>query len=318
VASRGAYGTEVGALGEVAKSWPERGGRRPWLRGEGRGAAILLAPFVVAMLLVGIIPAVYALEQSLVLPSGGGFAGLANFATVVQGFDFLPSFENVGLLLLIWLPMMIVGVVGLALLVDAQRGRLGKVLMFLYYIPGALAGMANFMLWLLLLDPTVSPVAFLLRGFGAHTLDAVLAAPTNVVLAIAAMLFFQGAGSWLVIVYGGLNSISEEVLEAARIDGCDNWKMAWRIKLPIIAPWIGYLALMNFAYGFQIFLEPQVLSTAVQGLISGQWSPNELSYTYAYEVGNTGAAAALSIILLLVVLIIGVVIVTRTGLFDRS
>jgi multiple sugar transport system permease protein len=288
--------------------------RRGRWRGEGRGALFLTAPYVVASILVGVVPALYALEQSLT--SGTGFAGLTNFTTVITDFNFLPSFANVGLLLLAWLPPMIVIVVALALLVDAQRGRFGRLMMFLYYIPGALAGMTNFMLWLLILDPTVSPVGFLLRG--NPSLDSVLASPSNVIWAIAAMLFFQGAGSWLVIVVGGLNSIDQDVLEAARIDGCDNWKMAWRVKIPIVAPWIGYMALMNFAYGFQIFMEPQVLSTAVQGLISPQWSPNELSYTYAYEVGNTGAAAALSIILLLITLGLGYIIVTRTGLFDRS
>jgi multiple sugar transport system permease protein len=75
---------------------------------------------------------------------------------------------------------------------------------------------------------------------------------------------------------------------------------------------------MNFAYGFQIFLEPQVLNEVAQGLISPQWSPNQLSYTYAYAVGNTGAAAALSIILLVITLAIAMVVVTRTGILEQS
>ena len=300
---------------ETLERRPSPARRRRHGRGEGRGAFLLTVPYIIVAILAGVVPSLYSLEQSVV-SSGGSFSGLSNFTTVVQNFDFLPSFGNVGLLLLVWLPPMIVIVVALALLVDAQRGRFGRAVMFVYYIPGALAGMTNFMLWLLLLDPTVSPVAFLLRGDAS--LDTLLAAPSSVVVAIAAMLFFQGAGSWLVIIFGGLNGIDQDVIEAGRIDGCDNWSMAWRIKLPIVAPWIGYMALMNFAYGFQVFMEPQVLSTAVQGLISPQWSPNELSYTYAYSVNNDGAAAALSVILLVVTLALGYVIVTRTGLFDRS
>jgi multiple sugar transport system permease protein len=297
--------------GRKAGSWHRR-------RAEARGAAILAGPYVVVLVLVGLVPAVYAIYQSLSSSTGTGFAGLANFRLVVSNFQFWPAFEHVGLVILIWIPLMLIGVIGLALLIDATRGRLGRTMMFIYYIPGALAGMANFMLWLLLLDPTVSPIKFLLHAAGAHTLDDVLSTTPDVALILAAMLFFQGAGSWLVIIYGGLNSIPEELNEAARLDGCSAWKLAIHVKLPIIRPWIAYLALANFAYAFQIFLEPQVLSQAAHGLISPQWSPNQLSYTYAFQIGNIPAAAALSVIMLLVTLAIGVTIVTKTGVFEKS
>jgi multiple sugar transport system permease protein len=78
------------------------------------------------------------------------------------------------------------------------------------------------------------------------------------------------------------------------------------------------MALMNFAYGFQIFLEPQVISQAAHGILSPEWSPNQLSYTYAYQMGDLPGAAALSIILLLITLVIGMVLVLRTGVFEKS
>lgn len=307
------------SVADIATSPPRARRTRAWpgARAEAHGALLLLAPYLAVMLFVGVTPTIYALEQSVVR-GDGGFAGLANFTTVFQSFAFGASFLDVAELLAAWLPLMVVGVLLLALLVDATRGWFGRTAMFLYYIPGALAGMTNLILWLLLLDPTVSPANFLLRALGATSLDGILASPSTVIWVIAAMLFFQGAGSWIVIVVGGLNSIPDDVEAQARIDGCDRLKLAWFIKLPIIRPWIGYLILMNFAYGFQIFLEPQVLSTAVQGLISPQWSPNQLSYTYAYSVGNIGAAAALSVVLLAITLALGVLTVTRTGLLERS
>ena len=302
----------------VLSERPERFRKRIRKARPSQHTLLLVGPYLIALCLVGALPAIYALVQSFASPLGGGFAGFLNYRTVISNFRFLASFGDVGLLLLVWLPMMIVGVVGLALLIDAARGRLGKLMLFIYYIPGALAGMTNFMLWLLILDPSVSPIRFFWKAIGQTSIDGILASPMHVVWVLAAMLFYQGVGSWLLIVYGGLNSISDEVLEAARIDGCSGWQMALRIKLPIIAPWIGYLVLMNFAYGFQIFLEPQVLATAAQGVLSPQWSPNQLSYTYAYQVGNTGAAAALSVILLIITLALGVLTITKTGMLERS
>ncbi len=279
---------------------------------------LLFLPFVALLLVAGIIPALYAIVESFKSPVSGGFAGFTNYATVASNFSFLSSFEDVGSLLLVWLPILVVGVTCLALLIDATRNWFGRLMMFFYYIPSALVGIANFMLWMLLIDPAVSPVKFLLHGFGVTNLNQILARQWSVILVLALMLFFEGAGSWLLIVYGGLNSISDEIMEAARIDGCDGWKMIRYIKLPLIAPWIGYLALMNFAYGLQLVLEPQLLSIIGQGLISPQWSPNQLSYTFAYSIGNIGAAAALSIIMLLVTLGLAVIVVTRTGILEKS
>ena len=90
---------------------------------------------------------------------------------------------------------------------------------------------------------------------GIDTLKGI-ATTDNLPWILTAMLFFQGVGTWIIIVNGGLNGIPEEIFEAATLDGANAWQTAWRIKLPLIRPWIGYAALMNLAYGFQLFLEP--------------------------------------------------------------
>lgn len=284
--------------------------RRP----EGVGAAILVGPYIVLLLVAGIIPTIYAVVQSFSLENGNGFAGIDNFSRIVGDFRFFATFGHILITLAVWLPIMMVGVVGLALLVHASPGPLGSAMRILYYIPGALAGTANFMLWLFLLNPGQSPLDFLWNGFGFTNLNEV-AQPSHLPMILAAMLFFQGAGTWLVIVNGGLNSIPEEVLEAGIVDGAGPIALAWRIKLPIIRPWLGYMLLLNIAYGFQLFVEPQVMSQATHGLISPQWTPNQLSYTYAYQIMNTPAAAAMSVLLLVISLGLGLLIVSRSGLF---
>jgi multiple sugar transport system permease protein len=198
-----------------------------------------------------------------------------------------------------------------------RPGRLSRSVQFILYLPGALAGIANFVLWLFILDPTISPIRFLAHGFGETTLDQV-AQPAHLPIILAAMLIFLGTGTWIVIVYGGLNNIPDEVLEAARIDGASAMQIAWKVKLPLIRPWIGYLTLINIAYGFQLFLEPSVMSQVTHGIISPTWSPNELSYTYAYSMLDTGGAAALSVIVLAVTMVVGIVVVSRSKLLGEK
>ena len=78
------------------------------------------------------------------------------------------------------------------------------------------------------------------------------------------------------------------------------------------------MALLNVAYGFQLFIEVQVLGAVTAGQISPQWSPNQLSYTYAFQVLDTPAAAAMAVILLGISLTIGLIVIERSGLFKDA
>jgi multiple sugar transport system permease protein len=289
--------------------------RRSPLGSEARAAFILVAPFFFLLLVAGLIPMAYGLYTSLEEP-GGGF-GISAFQRIIGDFRFFDTFWHIFMVLIVWIPIMMIGVVGLALLVYSTPGRFGSNMRFLYYMPGALAGIANIMLWLFLLNPGQSPLDPLWNALGYTTINQVVA-PGHLPIILTAILFLQGAGTWLVIVNGGLNGISEEIMEAATVDGAGKVSMAFKIQLPIIRPWIGYMALLNVAYGFQLFLEVQVLSMVTHGLISPQWTPNQLSYTYAFQILDTPAAAAMAVILLGISLAIGLLVIERSGLFTEA
>lgn len=288
-------------------------------KAETVGAWILLAPYTVLFLVAAAIPIGYAFVISLqkaptMVNPQSGFGGLDSFITVVSDYRFWSTFYNIFMVLIIWLPIMMLGIVGLALLLHASHGRFAGAMRFIYYIPGALAGIANFVLWVYLIDPVRSPIAWLWQGMGAETFKEVIT-PGNMPGIITAMLFFQGIGTWIVVVNGGLNGIPEDVLEAAKIDGANAWQLAWHVKLPLIRPWVGYAALMNVAYGFQLFLEPYLLRQISSGSVVNEWAPTQLGYAFAFTNRNFPAAAAMSIILLVITLGIGMIIVTRSGLF---
>jgi len=314
---RAALAPRRGTRGATRRKGPHA---RP---GESRGAWLLMAPYVALLLVAGVIPIGYALVTSLrrvptpVDPSSG-FGGLDSFRTVVTDFRFLDTFVNIFAVLVVWLPIMLLGIVGLALLIHASPGRFGASMRFVYFIPGALAGIANFVLWVYLLNPSQSPIEGFWHALGITTIKQAVVGAGQLPLILAAMLFFQGVGSWIVVVNGGLNGISEDVLEAASLDGANAWQLAWHVKLPIIRPWIGYAALMNLAYGFQLFLEPQLLDQVASNAIPDQWTPTQLGYAFAFSNYNFPAAAAMSLILVVITLGIGLVIVFKSGLFSEE
>jgi multiple sugar transport system permease protein len=287
------------------------------LRWPGRAGHGFVAAYVVLLVAFGVVPTVYAIEFAF-SDTDGKFSGLSNFTAAASDFRYLPAVEHIALYLVFWLVSLVVFVVGLSLALHRLAARrLSRLLRFLYYIPGALAGAASVMVWLFMLDPTVSPAGFLLRGLGYGTFAQVIA-PGHLPILLTIVAFWTGAGGWIVVMYGALNNIPTEVLEAARIDGAGAWHTARRIQLPLLRKWIVYMVILAFAGGTQLFVEPQLLSQASNGMAGRDYSPNQLSYDFAFQNNNVNTAAAISVELLLLGLIVAGVFVARSGFFDAD
>jgi len=292
---------------------------RPDGRAPGRTPIgyVFVSLYTLLALAFGIIPAIYAVVLSLT-NADGGFAGIDNFVKVITDFRFLPAVLHVAAYLVIWLIGLVIFVVALSLLVHALRTRwLSTSLRFVYYLPGALAGASSVLLWLFVLDPTASPVSGLLRLMGLNSFVQVIQ-PGNLPLIFAVIAFWTGAGGWIVIMYGALNNISTDVIEAARIDGANAFQIAMRIQLPMLRKWIAYMGVMSLAAGTQLFVEPQLLSQASNAVVPNDYSLNQLAYQYAFQQNDFNGAAAISLILLVVALLLSWVFVTRGGLFEKE
>lgn len=276
-----------------------------------------VAPYVVLAVAFGVLPALYAVYLAFT-DDEGGFAGIANFTKVVSDFRFLPAVAHVALYLVIWLVALVVLVSFLAIVVHAIRVRwLSRALRLVFYLPGALAGASSVLLWLFVLDPTASPVSGLLHLLGFSSFVQVIV-PANLPPVFAVIAFWTGAGGWIVIMYGALNNISADVIEAARIDGAGAVQIAWRIQLPLLRKWISYMGVMSLAAGTQLFVEPQLLSQASNAVVPNDYSLNQLAYQYAFQQNDFNGAAAISLLLLVIALALSAVFVTRGGLFEKD
>ncbi|WP_327744550.1 sugar ABC transporter permease [Streptomyces europaeiscabiei] len=297
----------------------ERSGRR---RGRsarnpaGRAGYVFVSGYVLLLLAFGVLPTCYAVWLAL-SNSRNQFVGLGNFTRTFTDYRFGPAFLHIGLYLVFWLASLMILVVLLSLMLHGRMRRTSTSLRFLFYLPGALAGVASVLLFLILLDPAASPVGWLLKGFGWNTL-AQVNAPGHLPVLFTVIAFWTGAGGWIVVMYGALNSIPDEILEAARIDGASTLQIALRIQIPMITKWIAYMLILAFAAGTQLFVEPQLVSLASWGMIPDSWSPNQLSYQYAFQAGDFNGAAALSVDLLILGLACAALVVFRTGLFERD
>ncbi|AUG81903.1 ABC transporter permease [Kitasatospora sp. MMS16-BH015] len=301
----------------TATASPVDPGRRRGGAGRSRAGLAFVAAYTLLLVAFGAVPTCYAIWFAFT-DAGGGFTGFANFVTTARDFRFADSVGHVALYLVCWLLSLVVFVVGLALMLHRlSSGPVSRTLRFLYYIPGALAGAASVLVWLFMLDPTVSPVSALLGALGFDTFGQVIA-PGNLPVLFTAIAFWTGAGGWIVVMYGALDNIPQDVMEAARIDGAGAWQTAWHVQIPMLRKWIVYMVILAFAGGAQLFVEPQLLSLASVGVAGRDYSLNQLTYDFAFQLNNVNGAAAVSMELLVVSLSAAGLFVARSGFFDAD
>jgi multiple sugar transport system permease protein len=284
---------------------------------ESLSGALMFAPYFILLVAFGIVPIVLAfftaLKPSLANPAGG----FSNYLLVLEDFRFLPALTNVAVFLAIYVPLMVIVVAFMSLLLDAIRSRWTVSLRAAYIVPASISGSVAILVWYFMLEPTYSPYAPLLRAMGI-TEGSQIWNSGNLVYIFVLMAFATGAGNWIIVQYGSLQSIPDDVLEAARIDGANGIQIGWSIKLPLIRRYLIYMAILTFAAGLQIFVEPYLISSTVYPGLADNWSLNQLSYSFAFESANLGASSALSLMLLVVCVIAALIAIFRTDFFEEA
>jgi multiple sugar transport system permease protein len=288
------------------------------MRGPRRARGLFFVlPYLPLLTLFGIVPMAYSVKLAFTDDSGR-WVGFKNFSKTFTDYRFMPAFEHILVYTSVWLAALVIFVVGLTLLLHSRANRVSATYRFLFYMPGALAGASSVLLWLFMLDPAVSPGSFLLRHLLGSQLFVESIAPAKLPYIFAMIAFWTGAGGWIVVMYGALNTIPADLEEAARIDGAGPITIALRLKLPLIRKWIAYMLILTFATGTQLFVEPQLVNEASLGMVPDTWSSNQLAYQVAFRYGDFNRAAAISIDLLVIGLVAAVLVVTRSGLFRRD
>jgi multiple sugar transport system permease protein len=283
-------------------------------RRDTRMSYLLLLPYLILLALFGIFPIAYAFGLSFVDTIDQVFYGVTNYGSVLGDFRVPAAAVDVITFVAIWVSITLIGVATLSLMLDSVGRRTATTLRTIYFLPGAVTSSAIVVLWLFVLDPTVSPFQPALHLIGWHTRADVI---SGVGLAgiFAIMAYFSGSGGWIVVFGGALSSLPTEVMEAARVDGANRLQLATLIKLPMIWRSLVLMGILSFAGGLQLFVEPQLMALAGPQFARNDWSLNQMAFQYAFSMGDFGASAALSTLLVGSSIIIALVIVFATRFY---
>jgi multiple sugar transport system permease protein len=273
------------------------------LRAQVLAPYLFLLPFGVLFTLFFIVPILYAIDQSLFRSQRSGlglgaattsFNGLGNYVDVVRDPNFYGSIGRVLLYGIVQIPVMLIIALLLALLLDSAVVRLKAFFRVAFFVPFAIPGIIAALLWAFFYQPVFSPID---KGFQALGLPAPdFLGPGTVLWSIANIVTWTYAGYNMLIIFAALQAISTDIYEAARVDGCTGWRLAWSIKIPLVVPALVLTFIFSIVGTLQLFSEPQVLS-AISNNISTSFTPVFYAYTTAFGNNNYYYAAALSVVL---------------------
>ncbi|MFF3354039.1 carbohydrate ABC transporter permease [Streptomyces sp. NPDC002917] len=286
------------------------GGRRRLNGGGPRSGTIVafLTPFFLPFVLFYLVPIGYAIWQSfLVVRRTGGqygasyttFGGFEQYAQVFQNDEFWSSIGRIGLFGIVQVPVMLFVALIMALLLDTPLLKLTSFFRIAAFMPYAVPGVIAAIMWSYLYSPQLSPVVDVLEGIGLHP-D--FLGPGAVLWSAANVSTWLWTGYNMLIMFSALQSIPQELYEAAKLDGASNWAIAWRIKVPIIAPSIILTTVFSIIGTLQLYAEPAVLRQ-ISSNISSTYTPNMLAYAVATG-NNYQQAAAVSVVIALITFVL--------------
>ncbi len=157
------------------------------------------------------------------------------------------------------------------------------------------------LLWKLLYNPVFGPINNLLKLVGMGSLALPWLGDTRTaLLAVVIATVWQQLGMWVLLISAGLERIPPEILEAARVDGCNEWQLFWRITMPLVWSIMRLLFILWIILSLQVFGQVYVM-TPHGGAAGSTTVIAVLIYQRAFGSAQWGLACALATVLLAVI-----------------
>jgi sn-glycerol 3-phosphate transport system permease protein len=279
-------------------------GRRRRRRREAALAYLLILPALAAFGAFTFYPflrnfklALYQTPPVPGLPSH--YVGLHQVGQVLTSSSFLQSLVTTILFVLLVVPLSLL--IGLALAVAANRRLRGMATYRMIFSSTVVSSVA---VASLVFGTLMNPVIGLLPWLGINPQPPLLENTTWALPAVAAISVWQFVGLSFIIMSAGLQSVPEEVLEAAQIDGASAWSRFWRVTVPLLSPTIFFGVVVGTIFAFQAFGQIDILIGSQNAAFR---HVNVLVYnivTTLTQENNSGVAAIMALALFLITLLL--------------
>jgi raffinose/stachyose/melibiose transport system permease protein len=276
---------------------------------------VFLAPAALIYTLFAIWPLIDTIRFSLYTQDETGaahFAGVENFVRLFTDPAWSVQFWNALKNNLVFFAIHIVvqNSIGLALaaLLSLPHLRGRTIYRTLIFLPTMLSVVIIGFIWQLILSPLWGVSEGALKAFGLGSLFAPwLGNESTALVAISLISVWQFVGIPMMLIYAALLNIPEDLVDAATVDGANQMHIFWLVKVPLILPTLGVIAILTFVGNFNAF----DLIYAVKGALAGPNFATDILGTFFYrtffgyqlQVGSPTMGAAVATMMLFVILI---------------
>ncbi len=232
------------------------------------------------------------------------FVGLKNYLDLLQTPLFWKALSNTMFFVFIGGPLSMAASLGAALLLNSQKARFKNFFRTIFFAPVVTTLVATAVVFKYLLHTKYGYLNFGLSQFGIEPIDW-LGDPKWAMPAIVIFAIWKNFGYNMVIFIAALQNVSQDLFDAAKIDGANKFQSFMNVTMPALGPAILMVSIMTMTGFFQLFAEPYVMT---------QGGPAEQTVTVLYmmyEQGfkwwNLGQASAVAFVLFIFMLLMTIV-----------
>ncbi len=263
-------------------------------------ALVLFGIFFVVPVVGGLLLSLTDFDvYGLASPDTVRFVGLSNFAGLIGDPEFAKAIRNTLLFVVFAAPLSIAASLAAALLVNAGATRWKGFFRTVYFAPVVTTLVAVAVVWRYLYHPRYGLLNHALAGIGVGPVDW-LGDPRFALIAVVLVSVWKNLGYNMLIFVAGLQSIPDELHEAAAVDGATRSRRFFHITLPSLAPVFLFVAVTTLIAAFQLFTEPYVMTQG--GPLGATRSLALLLYEQGFRWWRMGLASAIAIVLLIITL----------------
>jgi len=268
---------------------------------EWRDGWLFAAPFILGVLLLWLGPMLYSLyltAQDWDMLTAPQFVGLGNLRQLLRDPLVGTSLWNTAFYTFLSVPLQLLLAFALAMALN-QKLRGQSTYRTIFYLPAITPAVASAVVWSQFFSPEFGVLNGILRLVGIPPVRWLFNPP----MAKPAFIFMSlwGIGPQMVILLAGLQNVSQELLEAAQIDGAGAWARFLRITIPMASPALFFNLIMGIIGSFQVFTSALIMTRG------GPQNATLFMVLYIYQNGfglfRMGYAATLSWLLFTIILL---------------
>jgi multiple sugar transport system permease protein len=222
------------------------------------------------------------------------FVGLRNYVELLQTPLFWQALGNTLYFVVVGVPLSIAASLGAALLLHSRLTLFKGLFRTAFFAPVVTSLVAVAVIWRYLLHTRYGMINYGLQELGLPAVDW-LNDPQWAMPAIILFAVWKNFGYNMIIFLAGLQSIPEDLYEAAGLDGAGTWQQFRYITWPMLGPTLLMVSILSMTGYFQLFAEPYVMTQG--GPVQSTVSVLYFMYEQGFKWWNLGAASAVAFVL---------------------